>query len=53
MTPSQNITLDSYVNAVTNIINQQNEKVILVGHSMGGIVITQTAEAIYQIKSIN
>ena len=45
-TPSQNITLDSYVNAVTTIINQQNEKVILVGHSMGGIVITQTAELI-------
>ncbi|HDR7781759.1 MULTISPECIES: alpha/beta fold hydrolase [Bacillus] len=46
MTPSQNITLDSYVNAVTATINQQNEKVILVGHSMGGIVITQTAELI-------
>lgn len=45
-TPSQNITLDSYVNTVTTIINQQNEKVILVGHSMGGIVITQTAELI-------
>ncbi|RKF51729.1 alpha/beta hydrolase [Bacillus wiedmannii] len=46
MTPSPNITLDSYVNAVTATINQQNEKVILVGHSMGGIVITQTAELI-------
>ncbi|MEC2863573.1 alpha/beta hydrolase [Bacillus thuringiensis serovar kyushuensis] len=45
-TPSQNITLDSYVDAVTANINQQNEKVILVGHSMGGIVITQTAELI-------
>lgn len=45
-TPSQNITLDSYVNAVTATIDQQNEKVILVGHSMGGIVITQTAELI-------
>ncbi|MBE7147534.1 alpha/beta fold hydrolase [Bacillus mycoides] len=46
MTPSQNVTLDSYVDAVTDIINQQNENVILVGHSMGGIVITQTAEYI-------
>ncbi|EJR60547.1 hypothetical protein IIO_03255 [Bacillus cereus VD115] len=46
MTPSQNITLHSYVNAVTDVINEQNEKVILVGHSMGGIVITQTAELI-------
>ncbi|MGW6194323.1 alpha/beta fold hydrolase [Bacillus cereus] len=44
ITPSQNITLDSYVNAVTDAIKQQNENVILVGHSMGGIVITQTAE---------
>ncbi|MEK4706725.1 alpha/beta fold hydrolase [Bacillus sp. FSL R10-2780] len=46
MTPSQNVTLDSYVTAVTDAIKQQNEKVILVGHSMGGIVITQTAEYI-------
>ncbi|MGG0725335.1 alpha/beta fold hydrolase [Bacillus mycoides] len=46
MTPSQNVTLDSYVTAVTDAIHQQNEKVILVGHSMGGIVITQTAEYI-------
>ncbi|MGZ9769724.1 alpha/beta fold hydrolase [Bacillus toyonensis] len=46
MTPSQNVTLDSYVDAVTATIDQQNEKVILVGHSMGGIVITQTAELI-------
>ncbi|AFU12495.1 alpha/beta fold hydrolase [Bacillus toyonensis] len=44
--PSQNITLDSYVDAVTATINQQTEKVIVVGHSMGGIVITQTAELI-------
>ena len=46
MTPSQNVTLDSYVTAVSDAIKQQNEKVILVGHSMGGIVITQTAELI-------
>ncbi|MEN8643976.1 alpha/beta fold hydrolase [Bacillus cereus group sp. BceL062] len=45
-TPSQNIALDSYVDAVTATINQQTEKVIVVGHSMGGIVITQTAELI-------
>ncbi|MFD6510511.1 alpha/beta fold hydrolase [Bacillus sp. NPDC060175] len=46
MTPSQNVTLDSYVDAVTDAIHQQNKNVILVGHSMGGIVITQTAEYI-------
>ncbi|KEK24097.1 alpha/beta fold hydrolase [Bacillus gaemokensis] len=44
MTPPQDITLDLYVDKVVDVINQQNEKVILVGHSMGGIVITQTAE---------
>jgi len=44
MTPSKDVTLDSYVDKVVDVINQQNEKVILVGHSMGGIVITQTAE---------
>jgi pimeloyl-ACP methyl ester carboxylesterase len=46
ITPSQDITLDLYVERVIDVINQQNEKVILVGHSMGGIVITQTAEYI-------
>ncbi|CAH2465406.1 alpha/beta fold hydrolase [Bacillus sp. S4] len=45
-TPSQNVTLDSYVTAVTDAIHQQNENVILVGHSMGGVVITQAAEYI-------
>lgn len=38
------ITLDSYINAVGEILNQQKEKVILVGHSRGGIVISQVAE---------
>ncbi|MEH6941025.1 alpha/beta fold hydrolase [Bacillus sp. JJ722] len=46
MTPPQDVTLDLYVDKVVDVINQQNEKVILVGHSMGGIVITQTAEYI-------
>ncbi|PDX99417.1 alpha/beta fold hydrolase [Bacillus pseudomycoides] len=44
MTPPQDVTLDLYVERVIDVINQQNEKVILVGHSMGGIIITQTAE---------
>ncbi|GGE71537.1 alpha/beta fold hydrolase [Priestia taiwanensis] len=44
MTHPQQVTLDAYVTKVADVINQQNEKVILVGHSMGGIVITQTAE---------
>ncbi|MFD0586452.1 alpha/beta fold hydrolase [Paenibacillus sp. GCM10027627] len=44
MTPPQEVTLDLYVDKVVNAIKQQNEDVILVGHSMGGVVITQTAE---------
>lgn len=40
------ITLQSYVDAVVNLIKQQEGKVILVGHSMGGMVISQVAETI-------
>jgi triacylglycerol esterase/lipase EstA (alpha/beta hydrolase family) len=43
-TPAKDITLDVYVNKVINVINGQNENVILVGHSMAGIIITQVAE---------
>jgi len=45
-TPIKGITLQSYVDAVINVIKKQEGKVILVGHSMGGMVITQVAEAI-------
>ncbi|MBX9782711.1 MAG: alpha/beta fold hydrolase [Chitinophagaceae bacterium] len=38
--------LNDYVKAVTDVINQQPGKVILVGHSMGGMVISQVAENI-------
>ena len=43
-TPRDSITLDAYVRAVTGILDQSGEPVILVGHSMGGIVITESAE---------
>jgi pimeloyl-ACP methyl ester carboxylesterase len=39
-------TFDSYVNATIAKINEQQGKVILVGHSMGGMVISQVAEKI-------
>lgn len=42
--PVAGITLDTYVEAVSKIINQQEGRVILVGHSMGGMVISQVAE---------
>lgn len=47
-TPVGQITLQSYVDAVVNTINKQEGKVILVGHSMAGIVVSQVAEKIPQ-----
>ena len=44
-TPTTAVTLQSYVDRVCAVLDQQAEPVILVGHSMGGIVISQSAEA--------
>jgi pimeloyl-ACP methyl ester carboxylesterase len=38
------ITLDSYVDAVCKILEKYNEPVVLIGHSLAGIVISQVAE---------
>jgi len=43
-TPVSSVTLQAYVDTVCRILDAQREPVILVGHSMGGGVITQTAE---------
>ena len=43
-TPIQNVTLKAYTDRICEVIDAQDENVILVGHSMAGIVITQTAE---------
>jgi pimeloyl-ACP methyl ester carboxylesterase len=52
MTPLANISLQSYVDAIKNVIGDR-KNVVLVGHSMGGIVISQVAEAIPgQIKEL-
>lgn len=40
------ITLDAYTEKVIEELNQLNGKVILVGHSLGGFVITKVAEEI-------
>ena len=40
------VTMDSYVQKVAGAINQLDRKVILVGHSMAGAVISQVAELI-------
>ena len=42
-TPAATVTLKSYADRICGIAHQQ-EPVILVGHSMGGIAITQAAE---------
>ena len=44
-TPAAEVTLQSYVDRVCEVLDAQEEPVVLVGHSMGGAVITQTAEA--------
>src|SRR5713101_6473680 len=43
-TPIHEITLATYTKRVCETLDAQAEPVILVGHSMGGIVITQVAE---------
>ncbi len=43
-TPPQQVSLDAYVTRVGEALNAQPGKVILVGHSMGGLVISAVAE---------
>ncbi|GAB7386286.1 alpha/beta fold hydrolase [Bacillaceae bacterium] len=43
-TPVSTVSLKSYTDRVCEVLDKMNEPVILVGHSMGGIVISQTAE---------
>jgi pimeloyl-ACP methyl ester carboxylesterase len=43
-TPKSDVTLDLYADAVTNHVMSKPEPAVLVGHSMGGLVITQAAD---------
>jgi pimeloyl-ACP methyl ester carboxylesterase len=43
-TPIAQVTFEAYCNKVRAIVEAQQESVILVGHSMGGRVVTQVAE---------
>ena len=43
-TPVTDVTLQLYVDSVCKLLDAQREPVILVGHSMGGGIITQVAE---------
>jgi putative intracellular protease/amidase len=40
------VTLTDYVSQVTDVINRQTGKVVLVGHSMAGIIISAVAEKV-------
>jgi pimeloyl-ACP methyl ester carboxylesterase len=43
-TPIREVSLQGYADRVCKVLDAQSEPVILLGHSMGGIVISQTAE---------
>lgn len=43
-TPVGNVSLQLYADKICNVVSHQLEPVILVGHSLGGISITQAAE---------
>lgn len=43
-TPIQEVSLQAYADRVCSVLDAQADEVILVGHSMGGIAITQAAE---------
>ncbi len=43
-TPIASVSLQAYVDSVTKVLDAQRDPVILVGHSMGGGIITQVAE---------
>jgi pimeloyl-ACP methyl ester carboxylesterase len=45
-TPIAQVSLDAYAKRVCDLIDREPEPVVLVGHSMGGIVITAAAERI-------
>lgn len=42
--PISKVTLQAYVDRVVDVLDAQSEAVVLVGHSMGGVVISQVAE---------
>jgi pimeloyl-ACP methyl ester carboxylesterase len=46
LTASNQVSLADYVKTVTDAVNAQQGKVILVGHSMAGVVVSQVAENI-------
>jgi pimeloyl-ACP methyl ester carboxylesterase len=45
-TPIQGVSLDAYTKRICDVIAAQREPVVLVGHSMGGVVISSVAERV-------
>jgi pimeloyl-ACP methyl ester carboxylesterase len=45
-TPLEQLSLELYVETVAGMLRRRPEPVILVGHSLGGLTVTQTAEAV-------
>jgi pimeloyl-ACP methyl ester carboxylesterase len=43
-TPASQVTLQSYADTLTHLLDSAREPAVLVGHSMGGIAISQAAE---------
>jgi len=43
-TPATAVTFEDYVDRIESVVEERNEPVALVGHSMGGAVVTQVAE---------
>jgi Predicted hydrolases or acyltransferases (alpha/beta hydrolase superfamily) len=48
LTPISQITFDGYVKQVTDVIETLNTPVVLVGHSLGGAIVTQAATKLPQ-----
>ena len=42
--PAGQVTLDTYAHHVCKVLDQLDEPVVLVGHSLGGLTVTQAAE---------
>src|SRR5882757_9224898 len=42
-TPVEEVTLDAYANRIRDVLDGSDEQSILVGNSMGGVVITEAA----------
>ncbi|PCJ40161.1 MAG: alpha/beta hydrolase [SAR86 cluster bacterium] len=43
-TPATDVTLEAYANKLVEVLDQQDEKVVMLGHSMGGLAISAAAE---------